>query len=262
MGRGLPQHFAHPHDRGASGGELILLRHGESEWNRSQRFTGWENVALTDVGRQQMQRVGERLARAGHVPDVVFCSTLRRCRESLDELQTGGIRRCATTFDWRLNERHYGALTGRSKHEAVTLYGAEQVRAWRRSYSVIAPAASESEQARLFGEIQEGMPEAQELPRAESLAHVVARVQGCWMEAIAPQVHAGRRVLVLGHGNSLRALVMILESLTPERVVSLEVPNAEARVYRADDNGAGSAASSLTLQGRLSSGIATTSFIL
>lgn len=244
-------------------GELILIRHGESEWNRSQRFTGWADVGLTERGREQMRRVAAALARAQRVPEIAWCSTLLRCRQSLDELlatlhdATAGAAPIETRFDWRLNERHYGALTGQSKPEAVRLHGPARVHEWRRSHTAVPPPATPEQQRQwLDAARRDGWPAAAELPRAESLAQVVERVERCWTEAIRPCVLAGRRVLVVGHGNSLRALSMILQSLSPAEVTSLEVPNAQAVIYR----DAGQARMEPVL--RLDSGIATASAIL
>jgi 2,3-bisphosphoglycerate-dependent phosphoglycerate mutase len=209
---------------------LVLLRHGESVWNHEQRFTGWADVGLTAGGQAQMRAAAAALHAAGVALEVAFSSTLRRCTESqqilLEALATPGLEQ---HFDWRLNERHYGGLTGRSKPEAEREFGAAEVLRWRRGYDAVPPPLDEVS-ARHLGALQtDGMP------LSESLEQTVARVTQVWVERLLPALRAGRTAAVVGHGNSLRALVKVIENLEPEAVVGLEINNAEPWIYGFDD---------------------------
>ncbi|RZI71678.1 MAG: 2,3-bisphosphoglycerate-dependent phosphoglycerate mutase [Pseudomonas sp.] len=222
---------------------LLLIRHGESEWNREQRFTGWADVGLTLRGMHQMQEAGRAIRQSGLVVDRVFSSVLVRCVSSVDVfLLTAECPSITRTADWRLNERHYGALTGSSKAEAIARYGADQVQAWRRSYHAVPPPWTQDDVGRLaidplmdssMGPQYAGL----ELPPlAESLAQTVLRVTALWQELIEPALASDQTVAVVGHGNSLRALVMQLERLGEEAVSHLEIANGEMRAY---ESGAG-----------------------
>lgn len=223
--------------------QLLLIRHGESEWNLAQRFTGWADVGLTPRGVRQMQEAGRAIRRSGLVVDRVFSSMLVRCVRSVDcLLLAAGSPSAPRTADWRLNERHYGALTGSSKAEAIARYGADQVQAWRRSYRAVPPPWTQDDVGRLaidplmdssMGPQYAGL----ELPPlAESLAQTVLRVTALWQELIEPALASDQTVAVVGHGNSLRALVMQLERLGEEAVSRLEIANGEMRAY---ESGAG-----------------------
>ncbi|QHI99520.1 2,3-bisphosphoglycerate-dependent phosphoglycerate mutase [Xylophilus rhododendri] len=220
--------------------ELLLIRHGESAWNHEQRFTGWADVGLTAAGVGQMRELGDRLRGEGVSIDRVFSSLLRRCVDSvdvlLDAMQAPAVPR---TLDWRLNERHYGALTGRSKPGAVAEFGAEAVRTWRRSYRAVPPPLPLSELAKIapLASTLSEHPQAGTLPEAESLEQTAWRVAQCWPEVIAPALSPGRRLAVVGHGNSLRALVMQLEELGEAEVSGLEIANGEMRRYAALEDG-------------------------
>lgn len=209
---------------------LLLIRHGESEWNRQQRFTGWADIALTERGERQMREVGAALIRAEIRIDVLFGSLLQRCTASaiamLEAAESLQAYRC---FDWRLNERHYGALTGRSKPQAIAEFGSDAVFRWRRSYRAIPPPWSiEDARRHAFEPRYAGLDT---LPLSESLEQTVARVSACWTDRIAPALSPGGTVAVVGHGNSLRALAMLLEGLGEEQISQLEIANGEVRCY-------------------------------
>lgn len=209
---------------------LLLIRHGESEWNLEQRFTGWADVGLTPRGELQMQQAGQAIRQAGLDVDEVFTSVLVRCVRSADALLlAAGCPAVQRTSDWRLNERHYGALTGSSKAEAIARYGADRVQAWRRSYRAIPPPWSHDETLRLAMDARYAGLES--LPSAESLELTVLRASALWQDLIEPSLASDRTVVVVGHGNSLRALVMQLESLDENAVSRLEIANGEMRFY-------------------------------
>lgn len=219
----------------AGAAQLTLLRHGESLWNREQRFTGWADVDLTPEGVTQMRGAAAVLRAAGVEFDVAFTSVLRRCIRSqwvvLDALDCMWLPQ---VLDWRLNERHYGALTGRLKAEAVHTHGEAAVKRWRRSYEAQPPAMDAAAAAWVPVDRRYAALKAGELPASESLRQTVARVQAAWSDSIAPALRSGQRVLVTGHGNGLRALVKILEGVSDEAIVSVEVPNAAPIVYALD----------------------------
>lgn len=219
----------------AAGAQLTLLRHGESLWNREQRFTGWADVDLTLEGIAQMRGAAAALREARLEFDVAFTSVLKRCIRSqwvvLDALDCLWLPQ---VLDWRLNERHYGALTGRLKAEAVQAHGEAAVKRWRRSYDAQPPAMDAAAAAWVPIDRRYAALQAGELPASESLRQTVARVQAAWSDSIAPALKAGQRVLVTGHGNGLRALIKILEGVSDEAIVSVEVPNAAPIVYALD----------------------------
>ncbi len=213
---------------------LILLRHGESAWNREQRFTGWADVGLTLQGEAQVLQAAEALRAAGLGFDVAYTSVLQRCTRSqqllLDALGCAVPQR----FDWRLNERHYGALTGRARAEAVAEFGAEAVQAWRRGYDARPAPVDAAAAAHIPLDARYAPLRPDQLPKAESLADTVERVGAVWRERLLPELRAGRRVLVTGHGNGLRALILLIEGLSGQDVVALEVGNSAPLAYCLD----------------------------
>jgi 2,3-bisphosphoglycerate-dependent phosphoglycerate mutase len=214
---------------------LVLLRHGESEWNLSNRFTGWTDVDLTETGVAEARDSGRLLREEGLSFDLAHTSVLKRAIRTLwltlDELDQMWI---PTSVSWRLNERHYGALQGLNKAETAARFGEEQVRLWRRSYD-IPPPPLEPDDERWPGRDPRYADVAPELlPRAESLKDTVARMLPYWHERIAPQVRAGRRVLIAAHGNSLRALVKELDGIDDETIVGLNIPTGVPLVYELD----------------------------
>lgn len=201
---------------------LILLRHGQSQWNLENRFTGWVDVDLTAEGEAQARRGGELIAEAGFKPAVMFTSVLTRAkRTGALALSSAGLKAVPVIEDWRLNERHYGGLTGLDKAETALKHGEDQVKIWRRSYDIPPPpleAGSEwdfADDPRYAG---------QAIPDTESLKTTLDRVLPYWNEAIAPRLKAGEDVLIAAHGNSLRAIVKHLFDVPDDRIVGVEIP--------------------------------------
>lgn len=212
---------------------LVLLRHGESTWNLANRFTGWTDVDLTEAGRAEARTAGALLRDGGFEFDAAFTSVLKRAIRTLwialDEMDRMWL---PVHRDWRLNERHYGALQGLNKAETAARYGEDQVLRWRRSYDEPPPALEPDDERS-----PEGDPRyagAGELPRTECLKDTVARMMPLWHESIAPRVRAGERLLVCAHGNSLRALVKHLGALSDEEIVKVNVPTGAPLVYELD----------------------------
>ena len=212
---------------------LVLLRHGESTWNLANRFTGWTDVDLTEAGRAEARTAGALLRDGGFEFDAAFTSVLKRAIRTLwlalDEMDRMWL---PVHRDWRLNERHYGALQGLNKAETAARYGEDRVLRWRRSYDEPPPALEPDDERS-----PEGDPRyagAGELPRTECLKDTVARMMPLWHESIAPRVRAGERLLVCAHGNSLRALVKHLGALSDEEIVKVNVPTGAPLVYELD----------------------------
>jgi 2,3-bisphosphoglycerate-dependent phosphoglycerate mutase len=215
--------------------KLVLMRHGESQWNLENRFTGWTDIDLTEAGRDQARRAGELLKKKGYVFDVAFTSVLKRAIRTLwialDAMDTMYL---PVHNNWRLNERHYGDLQGLNKAEMAAQYGDEQVLIWRRAYA-IAPnpiALDDPRHPRFDPRYAKLTP--QQLPATECLQDTVARVLPFWDETIAPSIRAGRRVLVAAHGNSLRALIMHLDNVSDDDIVHLNIPTGQPLVYELD----------------------------
>ena len=201
---------------------LILLRHGQSQWNLENRFTGWVDVDLTDQGEAEATRGGELLARAGFKPDVMFTSVLNRAkRTGAMALEAAGLKDIPVIEDWRLNERHYGGLTGLNKAETAEKHGEEQVKIWRRSYDTPPPPLAPGGE---FDFTTDPRYAGQDIPDTESLKITLERVLPYWNSAIAPRLKAGEDVLVTAHGNSLRAIVKHLFDVPDDRIVGVEIP--------------------------------------
>ncbi len=217
--------------------KLVLLRHGESVWNKENRFTGWTDVDLSEKGMQEAKAAGAVLKREGFVFDVAYTSVLKRAIRTLwltlDEMDLMWI---PVYNSWRLNERHYGALQGLNKSETAAKYGEDQVLIWRRSYDV-PPMALEKKDPRYPGldPRYSGLQPA-ELPLTECLKDTVARFLPFWHKTIAPEIVSGKRVIIAAHGNSLRALVMYLDHISEEKIVSLNIPTGLPLVYELDDD--------------------------
>ena len=217
--------------------KLVLMRHGESQWNLENRFTGWTDVDLTETGREQARRAGELLKEKGFVFDLACTSVLTRAIRTLwialDAMETMYI---PVHNNWRLNERHYGALQGLNKAETAAKYGDEQVLIWRRAYA-IAPNPldfDDPRHPRFDPRYAKLTPE--QLPATECLKDTVARVLPFWNDTIAPAMRAGRRVLLAAHGNSLRALIKHLDNVSDEDIVNLNIPTGQPLVYELDDD--------------------------
>ena len=216
---------------------LILLRHGESEWNAKNLFTGWVDVDLNEKGRGEAERGGVLLKEAGLLPDVVHTSLLRRAiKTSQIALDTCDRHWIPVRRNWRLNERHYGALQGKNKKETLDAYGEEQFMLWRRSYDTPPPPiASDDPWAQTNDARYLGLP-PQARPATECLKDVVVRLIPYWEDVIVADLLAGRTVLVAAHGNSLRALVKHLDGISDEAIAGLNIPTGIPLVYRLDEN--------------------------
>jgi 2,3-bisphosphoglycerate-dependent phosphoglycerate mutase len=217
--------------------KLVLMRHGESQWNLENRFTGWTDVDLTDTGREQARRAGELLKEKGFEFDLACTSVLKRAIRTLwIALDAMDRMYIPVQNNWRLNERHYGALQGLNKAETAAQYGDEQVLIWRRAYAIAPnPLALDDERHPKFDKRYEGIP-ASELPATECLKDTVARVLPYWNETIAPAIKSGSRVLIAAHGNSLRALIKHLDNVSDDDIVNLNIPTGQPLVYELDDD--------------------------
>jgi len=217
--------------------KLVVLRHGESQWNRENRFTGWTDVGLTDQGIREAVKAGKTLQENGYTFDMAFTSLLSRSVKTLWlVLEEMDLMWVPVRSDWRLNERHYGALQGLNKAETTEKYGVEQVRLWRRSYTVHPPAITVTD-ARYPGKDRryDHVPR-EDLPLTESLRDAEKRCLSHWKEAIAPVVKRGRRVLIVAHGNSLRALVKYLDGISDKGIADLEIPTGIPLVYELNED--------------------------
>jgi len=217
--------------------QLVLLRHGESDWNRENRFTGWTDVDLSETGLAEAHEAGRLLREGGYEFDIAFTSVLRRAIRTLwialDELDRMWL---PVVQSWRLNERHYGALQGLNKAETAAKFGDEQVHLWRRSYDVPPPPLPADDERSPGRDRRYAGLTPDELPRSESLKDTVARFLPAWHEQIAPEIRAGRRVLIAAHGNSLRALVKYLDDIPDEEIPALNIPTGVPLVYELDAN--------------------------
>jgi 2,3-bisphosphoglycerate-dependent phosphoglycerate mutase len=216
---------------------LVLLRHGESTWNRENRFTGWTDVDLSETGVTEAHEAGRLLRDEGFSFDIAFTSVLKRAIRTLwialDEMDQMWL---PVVNSWRLNERHYGALQGLNKAETAAKFGDEQVKLWRRSYDVPPPALEADDERYPGRDPRYAALAATEVPRSESLHDTVTRFLPYWESDIAPSLRSGRRVLVAAHGNSLRALVKYLDAISDADIVALNIPTGVPLVYDLDDD--------------------------
>ena len=215
-------------------GKLLLCRHGQSDWNLKNLFTGWRDVDLTEQGIQEAIDAGRLLKELGYDFDIAYTSVLKRAIRTLwimlDEMDLMWI---PVVRDWRLNERHYGALTGLNKAETAAKYGDEQVHIWRRSYDVPPPELDlEDDRHPSHDPRYQGITD---LPASESLKTTLDRVRPCWEETIAPDLRAGKNVLISAHGNSLRALVKMLDKISDEKITGFNIPTGIPLAYELDD---------------------------
>jgi 2,3-bisphosphoglycerate-dependent phosphoglycerate mutase len=217
--------------------KLVLMRHGESQWNLENRFTGWTDVDLTETGREQARKAGELLKKEGYTFDLAYSSLLKRAIRTLwIALDAMDAMYTPVGVNWRLNERHYGALQGLNKAETAAKYGDEQVLIWRRAYAIAPePLALDDERHPRFDSRYAKIP-ADQLPATECLKDTVARVLPFWNESIAPAIRAGRKVLVAAHGNSLRALIKHLDNVSDDDIVNVNIPTGQPLVYELDDD--------------------------
>jgi 2,3-bisphosphoglycerate-dependent phosphoglycerate mutase len=216
---------------------LVLLRHGESQWNLENRFTGWTDVDLTPNGLAEARRAGQLLAAEGFDFDLCYTSVLRRAIRTLwtvlDEMDRMWL---PVVHSWRLNERHYGALQGLNKAETAAKYGDEQVLVWRRAYAISPAPLPPGDPREAQGDPRYARLRAEDVPRTECLKDTVARVVPFWNESIAPAIRLGRKVVVAAHGNSLRALIKHLDGVSDEAIVEVNIPTARPLVYELDDD--------------------------
>lgn len=224
-------------ERGEGEHTVILLRHGESMWNRDNRFCGWVDVGLSEAGKREAATAGEAIVASGLRPTVAFTSLLARAATTLDTLvEKAGLEDLATVRDWRLNERHYGALTGLNKAACVDTWGPEQVAVWRRSYATPPPPMDDNHpfyQQILAQPWVASLPPGS-LPRTESLQDLVARTVPFWRQQVEPRIREGETVLCVAHGTSLRGVVKHLEGISHKDICSLDLPNGIPIVYRLD----------------------------
>jgi 2,3-bisphosphoglycerate-dependent phosphoglycerate mutase len=218
-------------------GTLVLLRHGESEWNKANLFTGWVDVPLSDTGRAEAARGGELLAEHGLLPDVLHTSVLRRAITTAELALAAADRQwIPVRRSWRLNERHYGALQGKDKAATLAEYGEEQFMVWRRSYDTPPPPIEPGSEFAQDDDPRYAALPPEVRPATECLADVVVRMLPYWYDAIVPDLRTGATVLVAAHGNSLRALVKHLDGMADDEVVGLNIPTGVPLRYDLDDD--------------------------
>jgi 2,3-bisphosphoglycerate-dependent phosphoglycerate mutase len=216
--------------------KLVLVRHGESVWNKENRFTGWTDVDLSEKGLGEAARGGTRLKAEGYTFDVAFTSVLKRAIRTLwitlDRLDLMWI---PVTHTWRLNERHYGALQGLNKAEMAAKYGEDQVLIWRRSYDIQPPALEVTDPRYPANDPRYRTLDKKDVPKTECLKDTVARFMPCWNDMVVPTLTSGKKVIIAAHGNSLRALVKHLDTMSDKDIVSLNIPTGIPLVYELDD---------------------------
>ncbi len=215
--------------------KLVLLRHGQSQWNLENRFTGWTDVDLTETGREEAHRAGETLRDGGFTFDVAYTSVLKRAIRTLwIALDAMDLMWIPVHRDWRLNERHYGSLQGLNKAETAAQHGEDQVKIWRRSYDIPPPPLSANDERHPGRDRRYADLTPEQLPLTECLKDTVERFLPLWHETIAPTIRQGKRVLIAAHGNSLRALVKYLDDVSDEEIISLNIPTGIPLEYELD----------------------------
>ncbi len=217
--------------------KLVLMRHGESTWNLANRFTGWVDVDLTDKGIAEAKQAGQLLKAAGLTFDLAYTSVLKRAIRTLwGTLDEMDLMWLPVKHDWRLNERHYGALQGLNKAETAAQYGDDQVKIWRRSYDTPPPELDANDPRTSYDDPRYAHLERQQVPLTECLKDTVDRVTPAWNDSIAPAIKSGKRVIISAHGNSLRALIKMLDNISDTDIVGLNIPNGQPLVYELDAN--------------------------
>ncbi|MFM9130823.1 MAG: phosphoglyceromutase [Actinomycetes bacterium] len=217
--------------------KLILLRHGESQWNALNLFTGWVDVDLSEKGVLEAKRGGELLKEKNLIPNSLHTSVLNRAIKTSElALESAGIKEIPTKRSWRLNERHYGALQGLNKKDTLEKYGEEQFMLWRRSYDVPPPPIDPNDKYAQNNDPKYKNMQESDIPLTECLKDVVKRVIPYWKESIVPELESGKTVLVVAHGNSLRALIKYLENISDEDIAKLNLPTGIPLLYRLDEN--------------------------
>jgi 2,3-bisphosphoglycerate-dependent phosphoglycerate mutase len=216
--------------------KLVLMRHGESQWNLENRFTGWTDVDLTDKGRAEARAAGELLRREGYAFDIAYTSVLKRAIRTLwITLDALDLMWLPVVHSWRLNERHYGALQGLNKAETAARFGEQQVLVWRRAYAIAPDPLTPADPRWAGSDPRYKHIRPEEIPATECLKDTVTRVLPFWNDSIAPALQRGRRVLIAAHGNSLRALIKYLDDMSDDAIVGLNIPTAQPLVYELDD---------------------------
>jgi 2,3-bisphosphoglycerate-dependent phosphoglycerate mutase len=217
--------------------KVVLLRHGESTWNKENRFTGWTDVDLSERGREEAREAGRLLQEGGYTFDAAFTSVLKRAIKTLNTvLDTLDLEWIPVDKSWRLNERHYGALQGLNKAETTAKHGEEQTQIWRRSYDIPPPALALTDPRHPSHDPRYASLTPEELPGTESLKDTIVRFLPYWRSTIAPSIKAGRKVIIAAHGNSLRALVKYLDNISDAEIVKLNIPTGIPLVYELDDD--------------------------
>ncbi len=217
--------------------KVVLLRHGESTWNKENRFTGWTDVGLSEKGTQEAHESGQVLKKEGYEFDIAFTSVLKRAIKTLwITLEEMDLMWIPVLRSWRLNERHYGALQGLNKSETAKKYGDEQVLVWRRSYDTPPPVLEKTDERFPGNDPRYKDLAEKDTPLTECLKDTVARFLPYWHETITPTIKSGKKVLIAAHGNSLRALVKYLDNVSDEKIVSLNIPTGMPLVYELDEN--------------------------
>lgn len=217
--------------------KLVLVRHGQSTWNLENRFTGWTDVDLTDLGRAEAAEAGALLKEGGYDFDIAYTSVLKRAIKTLNIIQDVMDRDWLPVVRaWQLNERHYGALQGLNKAETAKEYGEEQVKIWRRSYDVPPPALDLNDERHPRFDRRYASLTPQQMPATESLKITLERVLPFWDSTLAPEIKAGKRLLVVAHGNSIRALVKYLDNMSESEILELNIPTGLPLVYELDEN--------------------------
>ncbi|AWB44241.1 2,3-diphosphoglycerate-dependent phosphoglycerate mutase [Paenibacillus sp. CAA11] len=216
---------------------LVLLRHGESEYNRANRFTGWTDVDLSEKGITEAKEAGKLMKREEFVFDIAYTSYLKRAIKTLFlALEEMDLLWIPVKKNWQLNERHYGALQGLSKAATAVKYGDEQVMLWRRSYDILPPSLTKEDERYPRNDPKYRDVPDEHIPLTESLKETVVRVEDYWLREIAPQIKAGKKVIIAAHGNSLRALVKYLENIGNQEILDLNIPTGTPLVYTLDDD--------------------------
>lgn len=217
--------------------KLVLIRHGESQWNLENRFTGWADVDLTDTGVAQAKQAGQLLKQHGFDFDVAYTSMLTRAIRTLwfalEEMDRVWL---PVVKAWRLNERHYGGLTGLNKKDTAEKHGDEQVHIWRRSYDTPPPPMEAGSEYDVSTDIRYSKLNSEDIPLSECLKDTVERVEPIWNESLVPAIKRGKRVVISAHGNSIRALVKILDNVSDEDIMGVNIPNGKPLVYELDEN--------------------------
>ena len=217
--------------------KVVLIRHGESIWNKENKFTGWYDVDLSEKGKEEAKKAGQQLKKDGFTFDIAYTSVLKRAIKTLwCVLDNMGLNWIPVTKNWKLNERHYGALQGLNKAETAAKYGEDQVKIWRRSYDIPPMPLTEDDERYPGKDARYAGLSKNELPLTECLKDTVARVVPYWENEIVPQIKAGKKIIIAAHGNSLRALVKYLDNLSEETILNVNIPTAMPLVYELDAN--------------------------